>query len=124
MLEYFYIISDETYCFPATIESDKPLKKQRYVKQSKDVKIYLDLVADDIYKINKVDDINKLRGLAIIGIREIGNVCFGFQSPDILVMVDECKGIVCIDNERDQLDFTKVSKKLGLDTEPWKIDEN
>ena len=119
LLEYWFAISKTLYCFSAVCEDDEIFKKHYYVKKSKDVKPFLDYVSNDIDKIIEVEDVNKLRGFAIIGIREIGAVCFFYKNPDSLVVLDECKGIIYIADEQYQSEFISIANKLGLNAEKW-----
>lgn len=119
LLEYLFAISKNLYCFSGVCEDSEVFKKHYYVKKSKDVKTFLDYVSNDIDKIIEVEDVNKLRGFAIIGIREIGAVCFYYKNPDALVVIDECKGIIYIADEKYQREFIGLANKLGLNAEKW-----
>lgn len=120
LLEYLYIKNESVYCLSSTHVEDKPFKKIHYVKKSKDVQTFLNYVSNDIGTQEKIKDINALRGLSIIGIREIGSVCFYFENPEMAVIVDECKGIIYFKNIENAKEFLYVAKRIGLETEKWK----
>lgn len=119
LLEYLFAISKNLYCFSAVCEDGEMFKKHRYVKECKDVDVFLNCVSNDIDKKIEVKDVNTLRGFAVIGIREIGAVCFHYKNPDALVVLDECKGIIYIPDEKYQNEFVNVAGRLGLNTEKW-----
>jgi hypothetical protein len=118
-LEYLYIKSENVYCVSST-HFEKPFKKIYYVKKSKEVQAYLNYVSDDIDMHVEIKDINALKGFAIIGIREIGPVCFYFENPEMAVMVDECKGIIYFKDIENAKEFLDAAKRIGLETEKWK----
>lgn len=119
-LEYLYIKSDSAYCL-ASSHLDGPFKKIHYVKKSKEVQSFLNYVSDDINMHVEIKDINALRGFSIIGIREIGSVCFYFENPEMAVMVEECQGVIYFKDIKNAKEFLEVAKRIGLNTEKWKI---
>lgn len=120
LLEYLYIKSDSSYCLAST-HFDVPLKKIHYVKKSKEVKTFLNYVSDNIGMCIEIKDINALRGFSIIGIREIGNVCFCFENPEMAVMIEECQGVIYFKDIDNAKEFLDVAKRIGLNTEKWNI---
>ena len=122
LLEYLYIRNTNVYSLSGVCEDDERFQKLHYVKKSAEVKAFLNLVEHDIDRRVEIKDINALKGLAIIGIREIGSVCFYFDNPELAVMADECKGIIYFKNIDDSKEFFYVAKRIGLNIEKWKVD--
>lgn len=120
-LEYLFIKSDKVYCVSGICNDDEKFQKLHYVKKSKEVQSFLNYISDDIDMHIEIKDVNALRGFSIIGIREIGSVCFYFEEPEMAVMVDECKGVIYFKDIENANEILDVAKKIGLNTEKWDI---
>lgn len=118
-LEYLYIKSEKASCYCATHLDGEPLKKQKYVKKSKEVKTFIDYVTSSVDndKRVEVENINALRGFAIIGIR-LGATHFYFENPDMDVVVDDCQSfyIKFVDSNIAE-EFILSAHKLGINAD-------
>lgn len=118
-LEYLFIKSNKVYCFSGICQENEKFQKLHYVKKSKDAQIYFNYILNDIDMCIEINDINALKGFTIIGDRDIGYVCFYFENLNILVTVDDCKGLIYFKDMENAKEYLDVAKKIGLNTEKW-----
>lgn len=118
-LEYLYIKSEKVSCYCATNLDGEPFRKHKYVKKSKEIRTFINYVLSgaDNDKLVEVEDINALRGFAIVGVR-CGAVYLYFENPDMDVVIDNCQSFYIKFKENNIAEeLISVAYKLGINAD-------